>query len=193
MKRMMMVWVMALCMVPVGGWAEETDPQPLISPYFQITESSDLTMIGDSWKVISLQGNVLAEGTAPAYHCAPRLAFAEGNILCLQDAYLFTFYDVEQERVSDDYQYVIDMRGEYVLYPEPDFSSDDWAWRIVLADTFSGRVVRSAQIGMNAAEGWAIDAEWVPETASWLITYPAGEEYIETTIEFSAVPEAGIL
>lgn len=58
--------------------------------------------------------------------------------ICLRDAYLFTFYDVEQERVSDDYQYVIDMRGENVLYPELDLSSDDWALRIVLADTFSG-------------------------------------------------------
>ena len=190
MKRLMLVWVMVLCFIPLNGWAEETDSQPLISPFYQITESSDPT-VGDSWKVISLQGNVLAEGKAPAYHSAPRLAFVEGSILCLRDAYLFTFYDVEQERVSDDYQYVIDMRGENVLYPELDLSSDDWAWRIVLADTFSGNIVRSVQIDLHAAECWVIDAEWVPETASWLITYLAGEEYIETTIIFSAVPEAG--
>ena len=35
MKRLMLVWVMMLCLAPLGGWAETPADQPLVCGDFQ--------------------------------------------------------------------------------------------------------------------------------------------------------------
>ena len=132
---------------------------------------------------------MIAEGTASVDHDVPKLVLADGDILCLRDgggnAFWFTFYDVERERVSKEYEYVIDLRGGNVLYTD---RMDD-GWHILLADVFDGEVLCSLPIDLRTAEGWVEDAEWNDESGAWVITFLAGEEYEETTVVFPPAQE----
>ena len=188
MKRLLLVCAMIFCLMPLMSAAEQELP-PLQSPFYQVRRA-DNPDTGDTWAVISRQGRVMAEGTAPACHNVPALVFAEGDLIGLREdggnASWYTFYDVASERISRDYQNVIALRGETVLFTD----YLEKSWRIVLADVFSGEVIRSRPIDMRTAEGRVTGAEWVEDSASWRITYPAGENDEETTVLFPAVPDA---
>ena len=184
-KRLILIWVMILCLLSAASYADSAASKSLSSPYYQITESN-VAETGASWAVISHNGNIIAEGTALPYCDVPMLICIEGDIPCLRDgggnAFWFTFYDVAQERISKDYEYVIDLRGETVLYSD----LTDGGWRIALANIFSGDILHSVPIDLCTAEGWVQNAEWDEASKSWIITYLAGAEYEETRLVFPA-------
>ena len=149
--------------------------------------TDDLSSSADGalhWMVLSNQGKVMAEAITEKWGNPPVIAFADGDIICLRDGggngFWYTFYDVAQEMVSGIFQNVIDMRGETVLYTEP-FGD---TWRIVLAQIFSGEILRSQSIDLRTAEGGVEKAEWDEKSASWRISYLAGDSFEETTVIF---------
>ena len=149
--------------------------------------TDDLSSSADGalhWMVLSNQGKVMAEAITEKWGNPPVIAFADGDIICLRDGggngFWYTFYDVAQERVSGIFQNVIGMRGETVLYTER-FGD---TWRIVLAQIFSGEILRSQSIDLRTAEGRVEKAEWDEKSASWRISYLAGDSFEETTVIF---------
>ncbi len=186
MKRLVLVWVIMLCLVPIGASAEGYD-QPISSPNYIVDENSGIEE-GIRWLLISNQGNVLAEGITTPYHDPPTLIYTEGNVIGLREnsgvnAAWYTFYDIAWERVSHPFENVLDLHGVNVLYVD----QQDDAWQIVLANVFSGEILHRVPVDIRTAGGWGVSkAEWDEDSSAWLITYLAGDKYEETTLIFPA-------
>ncbi len=69
----------------------------------------------------------------------------------------------------------------------------DDAWQSVLANVFSGEILRSMPVDIRTAGGWGVtETEWDEESSTWLVTYLAGEEYEETTLIFPSGPDISL-
>ncbi len=164
------------------GRDESSTPE---SPNF-VTAGPSRDEGGQRWQVLSNRGTVLAEGTEPMYTDLPRLVFVDGDIIGLREgggnAAWYTFYDVAQERVSEVFENVIDLRGETVLYT----ARIDGGWQIVLRNIFSGEILRSQPVDFDSAIGRIMDDqwEWDEEGAFWRITFPVGGNGEDRTVVF---------
>lgn len=189
MKRLIIVYVIILCAISMAGYAEDDLSHPISSPYYQSNKSVN-PYTGEIWStVVSHRGNVITEFLTPANCVVPELVYIDGDILCLREgsgnAFWYTFFDVEKERISKTFENVIGLHGDSVLYTDYIGTS----WQIVMANAFTGEVLRTAPMDLHTATGQVEEAVWEEENGSWLVSYLAGENFEEQTIVFPAVPD----
>ena len=118
MKRLMLVWVMILCLVPLGGWAEE-EASPALYP---IRENG-------LWGYINRAGEVAIE---PQWKTA--LPFSGDAAFVSLSVFTSPFWQI---RANGHYDGLIDRQGNYLVEPVPERIVEEYeaAWLIVDLET----------------------------------------------------------
>ena len=187
MKRLMLVWVMILCLVPLGGWAEEETSEPLFPAMGE----------NEKWGYINRSGEFVI---APQFDYAQEFRGNYAVVTIYPDGYTPS----EDMNWTDrpDCQGIIDRSGSIVLEPTYSFDSgydgqfyggkDTGIWRVnrwrededaqregffdIPSGYFSGLIWQSIW-------GWCSDSRLIPVMDD---TYRAG--YADRTTGELVIP-----